>query len=246
LREDYGAAYRELYKHHWWWRARERIILELLRTRQPVNGWDRILDVGCGDGLFFDELLHFGELEGVEATASLVSENGPHRSRIHIGSFDRSLGLAPGFSLVLMLDVLEHLTDPRSALHYARELLVPGGILLVTVPAFNLLWTNHDVINQHYTRYSRKSFRILAGLDMCIEVERYFFHWLFPVKIATRIVEGVLRHRPAPAKIPAAWINHLLYQFCRLEEETWGRLSLPFGSSLMVILSKPLCETRKD
>jgi len=244
LREDYGKSYKELYERHWWWRARERLILDVLRAHQPASRWQRILDVGCGDGLFFDQLLQFGEVTGVESAESLVSPDGPHRSRIHVGAFDSRLQLSDGFSLVLMLDVLEHLPDPGAALRYALQLLAPGGTVLVTLPAFNVLWTNHDVINQHCTRYTKRTFCKLAReAGLHIEIERYFFHWLFPVKIAARIVEHISRSRPTPARVPNLWINKLLYALSRFEEMTWGRLSLPFGSSLVVLGTKPLHDT---
>ena len=60
---DYGARYRDLFQRHWWWRARERVILDALRAHQPAAGWRDVLDVGCGDGLFFDEL---SKLPGVQ------------------------------------------------------------------------------------------------------------------------------------------------------------------------------------
>src|SRR2546426_671635 len=49
---EYAVRYRDLYRRHWWWRARERLILDVLRRLRPGAGWSAILDVGCGDGLF--------------------------------------------------------------------------------------------------------------------------------------------------------------------------------------------------
>lgn len=167
MRADYGASYRELYEHHWWWRARERAILDVLRVEQPADGWKRILDVGCGDGLFFEELSRFGEVEGVEPTEALVSNSGAHRSNIHIVSFDEKFQPGKQYSLILMLDVLEHLAEPAAALRHALDLLTPQGTLLITVPAFRLLWTNHDVINDHYTRYTKRSFGEVARQAGC-------------------------------------------------------------------------------
>jgi SAM-dependent methyltransferase len=235
VRADYGNAYRELYERHWWWRARETLVLEVIRANQPVGGWRRILDVGCGDGLFFDRLLEFGAVEGVEPFEGLVDTFGKHRSQIHIGGFDERLQLDGHFPLILMLDVLEHMPEPVRAIQYALQLLDSGGLLLVTVPAFMLLWTTHDIINQHYTRYTKKSFRNLASrAGLQIESERYFFQWLFPAKIATRIAERIVGSEPAPPMMPGAWINELLYRLSRVEQRTWGRLPIP-GSSLMVL-----------
>jgi len=235
VRADYGNAYRELYERHWWWRAREKMLLDVIRTNQPAGGRGKILDVGCGDGLFFDRLLEFGEVQGVEPSGSLVNDFGKHRSCIHVGTFDECLRLDGQFSLILMLDVLEHMPEPVRAIRYALHLLDPGGVLLITVPAFTLLWTTHDTMNQHYTRYTKKSFRRLASqAGLHIESERYFFQWLFPAKIATRIAERIFSTQPGPPEIPAAWANELLYRLSRLEQKTWGRLPIP-GSSLMVL-----------
>jgi len=236
VRADYAEHYRELYEHHWWWRARERFILDTLRAMQPPQGWKRILDVGCGDGLFFDQLAQFGEVDGVEPAEAVVSRTGPHYSRIHIGPFDENFQPAKRFSLILFLDVLEHLPAPAKALRHALALIEPGGTVLVTVPAFNLLWTNHDIINGHLVRYTKASFRDLAqAVGLEIEMEKYFFQWMFPAKLMTRVAERALRSEPKPAAVPPRWINGSLYRLSCFEQKTWGALPLPFGSSLMVM-----------
>jgi 2-polyprenyl-3-methyl-5-hydroxy-6-metoxy-1,4-benzoquinol methylase len=234
MRDDYLKRYRDLYQQHWWWRAREKLILKTLRAQQPPGGWQKILDVGCGDGLFFDQLISFGEVEGVEPSAA-VSETGPHRSRIRTCPFDENFQPGKEFTLILMLDVLEHLADPAAALRHALTLLAPSGMLLVTVPAFKALWTNHDVINQHVTRYTRRTFRELARqAGMGIQGERYFFQWLLPLKLATRALERAMDLQPQPADVPPQWINTPLYLLSLLEQNTWGALPWPFGTSLMV------------
>ena len=203
----------------------------------PVTGRDKeILDIGCGDGLFFDRLAEFGNVEGVEPSAGLVSDSNPHRHRIHIGPFDASFQPRKRYSLILMLDVLEHLEDPVSALEHALDLLSPGGAAIITVPAFMSLWTNHDVLNHHLTRYTKGRFRQIAGqAGFVISVERYFFHWTCPIKLAAHGVENICRQEPKPPSVPAALVNATLYWLSRAEQETLTRLPMPFGSSLMIV-----------
>ncbi|HEV3275384.1 MAG TPA: class I SAM-dependent methyltransferase [Terriglobia bacterium] len=240
MRADYGQRYRELYERHWWWRAREAAILDVLRAHQPPRGWTRILDVGCGDGLFFEPLSQFGEVEGVEAASDLVNPEFVRSGRVHVCAFDQRFQPGKRYSLVLMLDVLEHLPDPAQALQHALSLLEPEGALLVTVPAFRLLWTNHDVLNAHFTRYTKRTFRELARqAGLRIETARYLFQWVFPAKLAARVGERLFRTQPRPPTIPPLWINEGLYALSRLEERTMGALPWPFGSSLMVLGSKP-------
>ena len=190
---DYGARYRELFQRHWWWRARERVILDALHTHQPASGWRHVLDVGCGDGLFFDELEKLPgvqSVEGVEPAAALVSPSGPHRAQIHVAPFDESFAPARRYSLVLMLDVLEHLPDPAASLRHALSLLEPDGLFLATVPAFKQLWTRHDDLNHHHTRYDKGSMHTLAeSAGLRVDESRYFFHWTAAAKVLTRIKE---------------------------------------------------------
>ena len=236
---DYGARYRDLFQRHWWWRARERVILDTLGAHQPPAGWGNVLDVGCGDGLFFDELARLPGVrvvEGVEPGAALVSPDGPHRSRIHVAPFDASFDLGRRYSLIVMLDVLEHLPDPAASLRHALSLLEPDGVFLATVPAFKALWTRHDDLNHHYTRYDKRSFgRLAAASGLRVDRSRYFFHWTALAKVATRLKEALIPGEPASPTVPPGPVNRLLYAVSRLEERLLGRLPVPIGSSLLVV-----------
>jgi 2-polyprenyl-3-methyl-5-hydroxy-6-metoxy-1,4-benzoquinol methylase len=114
-------------------------------TSYPTDG-GKILDVGCGDGLFFERLSQFGDVEGIEPVSELVNTTGVCEKRTYIAPLDEDFRSSDRYSLILMLDVLEHFLDPTGALRQALTLLTPGGTVLVTVPAFKLLRTNHDVI----------------------------------------------------------------------------------------------------
>ena len=70
MEPEYASQYRKLYEEHWWWRARERFVLGELQRNRPDGGFGSILDIGCGDGLFFAPLSEFGEVEGVEPDGS--------------------------------------------------------------------------------------------------------------------------------------------------------------------------------
>ena len=232
----YGQAYERLYREHWWWRAREGMLVEILCERRPTGGWRTILDVGCGNGLFFDRLSEFGEVEGVEPSAELVDPHSPHAARIYVGPFDATFQPGKLYALILMLDILEHLDAPAEALHHALGLLEPGGLVVITVPAFPALWTGHDVLNQHRTRFTKASFRALAAAaGMRILAERYFFHWMFPAKLAARAAEKLSGAQPAVPRVPAKWLNRALYGLSHAEQRLFRTAPLPFGSSLLVL-----------
>jgi SAM-dependent methyltransferase len=233
----YARQYRTLHERHWWWRAREAVVLRTLERLAPPSGWGAILDVGCGDALLFDQLSRFGGfVEGVEPDASLLNDENPWRSRVHVRPFDSSFDTGRRYGLVLMLDVLEHLDAPEAALGHALALLEPGGRILINVPAFNAVWTSHDDLNGHVTRYTKASFgRLAAGAGLHVDDWRYLFHWTWPVKLAQRVVERAGRRDPVPAGVPPEWVNRGLLALSRAEHALLGPLRLPFGTSLFVI-----------
>lgn len=234
--EGYGHFYRTLYEKHWWWRSREAAILDVLRALKPSQGFGWILDVGCGDGLFFDQLQALGQVEGVESSAELLDPKGRHHPRIHIRPFDSRFQPGHRYGLVLMLDVLEHLSDPEAALRHALSLSEPGGKVVITVPAFELLWTTHDDINHHRVRYTKSSFARLAWESgLRIDLARYWYQWTFPVKLVQHLGERLLSPQPSTPWIPPAPINRALYLLSRVEQKVFTRVPAPFGSSLLIV-----------
>lgn len=233
----YLSGYRTIYERHWWWRAREALLTSEIARLANGRFVGPILDVGCGDGLFFPVLSRFGEPYGVEPAAEALTPDGPWRSRIHAGQLDESFASPEfPFSLILALDVVEHLHDPGPFLSRARTLLAPGGWFLATVPAFRSLWTAHDDLNEHVTRYTRDEFvALLNQHGFQVVHARYFFVLLALAKAAVRLIEGIRRPALHPPTIPAAPINAALQLVCRAEQRLLGRHAPWFGSSLLVV-----------
>jgi SAM-dependent methyltransferase len=234
----YAAAYADLYRRHWWWRVRERILLDrirdLLGDRVPHV---RILDIGCGAGLFFDALAQFGHVEGIESDPIAVEQSGRWRSRIHPGDLE-TFAADRAFDLILALDVVEHVWNPEIMLSRAARFLAPGGHMLITTPAFDWLWTSHDRLNHHVKRYTAAEMRALvrkAGLEPL--QTRYLFQSLVVPKLLVRAKEAL---RPAAAsvpRVPPSAVNRALQAWSRSENAIAGWL--PFGSSVMAVASVP-------
>lgn len=235
----YAEVYRSLHERHWWWRARANCILHELRRHSPAGGFGAILDVGCGDGLFFDELRAFGEPQGVEPDTSLLTEAGRSSGLIHTQPFDEDFAPLQRFGLILMLDVIEHLDDDGAALRRAWELMEPGALLLVTVPALQCLWTAHDDFNHHRRRYRRSSLEELLGAAGFEGMRsRYLFHWTAPAKLLVRVKERLMAGKPAMASVPPAPINSVLRLVTDLDTRVGRLLPLPFGSSVIATARK--------
>lgn len=231
----YAAAYRDLYERHWWWRARERFLLDRLESQAEEESrlTRRLLDVGCGDALFFDRLSEFGRVQGIEPDTEILSD-GPWRDQIHGGTLESFSADVP-FDWILMLDVLEHLSEPGEALRRARDVATEQASLFVTVPAFEALWTQHDELNRHYVRYDRTSLEILLLDSGWQPMETtYFFIWLVPLKMLLKLKETLLRGQPGIEKVPPTTVNKAAYVLSRLEQRLFSGLRIPFGTSLYV------------
>jgi SAM-dependent methyltransferase len=232
----YALHYRELYRSHWWWRARERLILSTIEEIRRDGNKGAILDIGCGDGLLFDGLSQFGDVEGVESDSSLVCDEGPWRSKIHVAQFNHVLQPRKRYSLILMLDVLEHLDDPRNCLTHALDLLESDGTLLLTVPAFPCLWTRHDDLNRHFRRYTKDSLiELMSEVGIKRFVCRYFFIWVFPVKLFLHYWENLVGANPRVPSVPPRWLNEMFFQVSILEQKLLANPSVPFGTSLIAV-----------
>jgi SAM-dependent methyltransferase len=233
---DYAQRYRALWDGHWWWRSREVFLsgwVERLNRRSPCR---RILDVGCGDGLFFERLERFGRVDGLEPDAALV--NDPRwRSRIRVGELGPRFRGPGDYDLVLMLDVLEHIADERAALAAARSALRPGGRLLLTVPALSWLWSRHDEANAHHRRYGRAGLRrVLAGSGFTVESVRFFFFWtVAPMAVRRWLAPAGSGPAGYDVAIPPAPINDALTLLSRCEHALGRFFRWPLGSSLLAV-----------
>src|SRR5947209_4493695 len=159
-------------EHHWWYRGRRMIIkAELERLPLPDAATAHVLDAGCGSGRTLQELLPYGMVSGIEldpGAAQVAADRDP-RFDVRIGRLEELPWEDGTFDLITCLDVIEHTPDDRATLASLRRVTKPGGWMLVTVPAYQSLWSRHDVANHHFRRYSRlllKGAAVTAGWEL--------------------------------------------------------------------------------
>jgi SAM-dependent methyltransferase len=223
-----------LYREHWWWRVREHILLQKIREIRQGKRAARILDVGCGAGVFFEALEPFGDVQGIESDPAAAEQSGQWRRCIHVGELDGTFQPGCCFDLILLLDVLEHLPRPEDALRRAAELLAPDGRILVTVPSFDWLWTSHDDLNHHLKRYTASEIRSMFERVGLTPLEtRYLFQSLLLPKLLVRLKEKLMSSEPVIPRIPTYFVNTTLKLWYQVEQAIAGWV--PFGSSLMAV-----------
>jgi SAM-dependent methyltransferase len=143
------------------------------------------------------------------------------------------------FDLVCLFDVLEHVEDDASALVSIRELVRPGGFAVITVPAYRWLWSQHDEKLHHRRRYTYRELHERAkAAGWTVRRLSFLNTLLFPLAAAGRLLDQLRPGRqPAGAQIPAAPLNEALYRIFGLEKYLLSTVDLPFGVSLLAILT---------
>lgn len=236
----------ELDDRHWWYRGRRRIIRAEL-DRLPLRPGARILDAGCGSGRTLEELSRYGEVFGIELDPGAAEmARGRDCGEVRVGRLEELPWEDGYFDLITCLDVIEHTPDDRVTLRELRRVAQPGGFLLVTVPAYQGLWSMHDVANHHYRRYSRSRLSAAAG-EAGWRVRRMtsFNGLLLGPAAAVRLAERRRLRQPNSDYKPELtlgpeWLNVALEQPLRLEARWLSRgRSLPAGLSLLAVLENP-------
>ena len=218
---------------YWWYRARSSLLEAALG--RYLGTPRRMLDVGSADG------------------PSVAWMRGGHQ-RVAIDVDPR--GLVPGdvcasalalpfrdgaFDLVGAFDVVEHCEPEEQALGELARVLEPGGRLLLSVPAYQWAWSDHDVRAGHYRRYTRP--RLLAAVQAAgFEVDRctYGFAGVFPMFAAERGARRLRRTSPSSDSLPqvSPLQDRVLMGLSRAEARLLPRRDLPFGSSVFLAARK--------
>lgn len=240
------ALYREMYEmetRHWWFLARRRIVLELLRRYlNPEKRRPRFLDLGCGTGFMLQALEELGEPTGMDLSDEALEFAATRtRARLIKGSVPEDLaGLREEFDAVLMLDLLEHLDEDGKAVAAASGLLAEGGILLLTVPAYRWLYSPRDRFHHHRRRYSRGEVREMVRRTGLSEVfTSYYNCFLFPLAAVQRLWCRLRGVDPGPdLKEPPRILNSLLESVFAAERLLLGRFPLPWGLSVIALARK--------
>jgi len=237
-------AYSEMYLNedrHWWFVARRMIINKILSNYLPVKEKRRILEVGCGTGGNLGLLSTYGSIYAMEFDEEALAM-AEKRRFCHVlkGSLPDDIPFEGGFDLICILDVLEHIDDDLGALESAGKRLCPGGKILITVPAFKFLWSEHDITLHHKRRYGKKELIKLVQISgFRIIYHTYFNMLLFPVIAAVRSLKIINDKKcETDVRMPSKFVNLLLTAILSGERFFMPRISLPFGTSILMLAEK--------
>ena len=164
--------------NHWYYISKGNVLYRMLSGIRT----EEILDVGAGSGIFARQLLDAGI--GDRATCVDSAYENEYSREFHNGKiiyFQRSIDRTTQ-NLILMMDVLEHVDDDLELLSMYTSTMPKGGYVLITVPAFQFLWSRHDVFLEHRRRYTLGQLeRVVSRAGLKIVKSRYFFAALLPL-----------------------------------------------------------------
>jgi len=239
--EDGALSLESMELDHFWFVERRKIILTLLKKYLSNFKTSIGIDVGCGSGY----------------TAAWLSENGiptagldAHPGFAKLQNQKRGYGFVQGdifsieprseFDFVLLLDTIEHIQDDRQFVDQVCKMLKPEGILIMTVPAYQSLWSQVDSQSGHFRRYEKKDlseFTLRPHSKLNLVRAFYFYATTLPLYLLTRKLAKVSFRSNSEQK-PSPLINFVLKALLRFEHHFLTPLNFPFGSSLFAVFKK--------
>lgn len=211
----------------------------------------RVLELGCGTGnvlRILEKVCSSGIVLGVDLFAEGLQYARARSSCLLVQGDVRALPFWVEFDLIGIFDLLEHLCNDMEVLRHIHAALIPGGVLVLTVPAHKQLWSYFDEASHHCRRYERIELAnklVRAGFE--IEYLTYYMAGIFPLvwfgrRLAALIGRSASVHELAMRELRFGRVMNdllawLLSQEVRLITR---RVRLPFGTSLLAVARKPL------
>jgi ubiquinone/menaquinone biosynthesis C-methylase UbiE len=205
-----------------------------------------ILDCGCGTGYNLRHLLQpYGRTFGFDITPAAM-----WRARVYGRPLVRAdlqhIPFRSGlFDLATSFDVVQSVPDDRAALGEIARVLKPGGTAVLNVTALDLLRGDHSDVWGELRRYTKVRAQALLR-DAGLEPVRlsYLFGSLVPLMLAVRRAQAMRRRYRPPTgdedlSVPIAPVNMLLTWLVKAEVALARHVTMPFGSSLLIVARKP-------
>lgn len=235
---EHFADLAALEEGHFWFVARNRLLVETFRRRFPAMR--RFLEIGCGTGYVLSGLARafpataLGGSEYFAEGLDFAAQRVPQANFYQLDA--RHLPFVEEFDVIGAFDVLEHIEDDEQVLAQIFRALRPGGGLAVTVPQHRWLWSRQDEVACHVRRYERRE--LLAKVTRAgfrVEYVTSFVSLLLPAMAAARLFPR--RNADAAAELrQSPWLNAGFGRI--LEVERWllrHGVCFGMGGSLLVI-----------
>ena len=236
----YDVEYR-VESFHWWFVVRRKLLKSILSSiKVPVN--PLTLDIGCGTGSNLKVLSSVGlNTIGFDQSIyalNLVKTKG--KFPLLAGDLSKLPIKTNSIGLIIAADILEHLEDDENGIREFYRALNKGGILVLTVPAFQFLWGIQDAVTGHKRRYSGKEIANKLRREGFDILKSSYFNFLlfFPILISRRLIRLFGLKIESENEVNSPLINFFLTSIFSLEVYALKYFSFPFGVSVFCIAKK--------
>ncbi len=225
---------------HWYYISKGRAMRALLGSNLSVN---EVLDVGAGSGIFSKQLIDNNICQSSVCVDPAYVEEREEIYKDKSIRFVRSLEKTTQ-NLIIMMDVLEHVPNDVALLKQYTESMPKGGKVFITVPAFQFVWSGHDVFLEHYRRYTIKSLeKAVRDAGLTPMKSRYFFATKFPIVAVIRWFKNYLFNHgkiegKSELRIYPEWFNKTLIFVHDLERIVFYPFNGFFGLSVVMLCEK--------
>jgi SAM-dependent methyltransferase len=247
------SFYASYYRHedrHWWFRWRFELITRLVSEQKKGPDF-RILDAGCGTGQMLKHLEELGDAIGIDTSAQATAfAQSRGVKKLVQGSITEVPFPEATFDCIVALDVIEHVEDDFGILQSLHEVLKPGGRLIITVPAYEILWSEHDEINHHKRRYTAPKLQNLieaAGysVDRVTYCNTVFFLPIFAIRKFKNLMRKARNSNGAhPDGLQSdlgdypELMNEAAFRVMQMENGLMRHVNLPFGVSILAVAER--------
>jgi len=231
---------RQLEETYWWHVAKRDLAISLLKKHCPAPG--KLVEGGIGSARNLVEFREMGyDVEGFDVMPESVKIGADRGLDVTIHDLAQPWPVDHNsLSAVVLLDVIEHIEDPVAVLTHVRESLTDNGAAIITVPAYQWLFSDWDKALGHYRRYTLKMLRSQAEeAGLKVAQLTYWNAFTLPAAMAIRTCEKVFpRNRDAEFPRVSSFTNNMLLSFAAAERAMMKCCPVPCGLSVVGVLTK--------
>ena len=221
-------------KNHWWFEGRKLILDRILN--KFIKKKKIILDYGCGVGINLGMLSKYGKVfyyDKSKLAINYVKKKFSNKNFfININKF---LKYKNKFDLIVATDVIEHIKNDEKEIIKISDLLKKDGYILITVPAFQSLYSSKDISLKHFRRYNKETLRNLLNKHF-YEIKFTYFNFILFLSISFLILFFKITNIQFINRVekkPNFLINKLAFYFFAFESFFINKINFPFGISLL-------------
>lgn len=222
---------------HWYYKNKAKALKKMVGDK-TIN---TILDIGAGSGFFSKYLLNGTSAEEAWCVDVCYSEDSDNIDSGKFIHYRKQIETCNA-DLVLLMDVLEHVDDDVGLLSEYVKRVPVGSTFIISVPAFQYMWSGHDVFLEHKRRYTLAQIEsVVRDAGLILKSSAYYFGTVFPLAAASRFAGNLLNsstHPQSQLKKHSVLANTALSLLCDLE--------LPFFKKNKVLGLTAFCSAIKS